>query len=413
MATPLELHAARDHVLARVTSGHGVERAALADAHGRVLASSIRTDGPWPATDRSAMDGFAMQVGDGGLEAGTTLPVVGESLAGKPFDGALQPGQAIRIMTGAVVPSGASAVVPVENTSGYEGSEVTVTEAVTAGANIRPMGSERDAGVEVLAPGRLLKAAEIGVLAVLGQHQVEVCRRPKVAIVATGDEVVPVEQAPLPHQVRESNSWALAAQVEECGGIAMRCGIAPDEVDGLRAMLEGALAEADFVLTIGGISKGTHDLVHQTLTDLGVQTEFHGIKLKPGKPTYFGVRENGEREQYVFGLPGNPASSFTVFDLLVRPALTRWHGGDPGSWGLRVPVGDTTWKKNWRMQAVPAQLVRGAEGRLSAVLAKPSPSGDPFSLLLGSCYALVPSDTARDQVDSIELSGGARGVDLP
>jgi molybdopterin biosynthesis enzyme len=102
-----------------------------------------------------------------------------------------------------------------------------------------------------------------------------------------------------------------------------------------------------------------------------------------------------------------------VFDLLVRPALKRWHGSDPGSWGLRVPLADTTWKKNWRMQAVPARLVAGADGGLAAELARPSPSGDPFSLLLGSCYALVPSDTARDQVDSIELSGGARGVDLP
>jgi len=413
MANPLELHAAREHVLARITPGHRVERASLADAHGRVLAASIRTDGPWPATDRSAMDGFAFAVGEQGLAAGTSTAVVGESLAGKPYDGELQPGQAIRIMTGAVVPAGANAVAPVEITSGYEGEQVTVNEALPAGANIRPMGSERDAGVEVLAPGRLLKAAEIGVLAVLGQHEVDVASRPKVAIVATGDEVVPVEQAPLPHQVRESNSWALAAQVAECGGVATRCGIAPDEQHGLRTMLEGALAEADFVLTIGGISKGTHDLVHATLGELGVSTEFHGIKLKPGKPTYFGVRQNGGREQYVFGLPGNPASSFTVFDLLVRPALKRWFGSDPGAWGMRVKVGDTTWKKNWRMQAVPAQLVPDGDGQLSAVLAKPSPSGDPFSLLLGSCYALVPSDTPRDGVDSIELSGGARGVDLP
>ena len=167
------------------------------------------------------------------------------------------------------------------------------------------------------------------------------------------------------------------------------------------------------MLTIGGISKGTHDLVHETLRGLGVQTEFHGIKLKPGKPTYFGVRDQGGRQQYVFGLPGNPASTFTVFDLLVRPALKRWHGSDPGAWGARVALADTTWKKNWRMQAIPAALITGEDGRLAARMAKPSPSGDPFSLLTGACYALVPPDTARDDVDSIELSGGARGVDLP
>ena len=216
-----------------------------------------------------------------------------------------------------------------------------------------------------------------------------------------------------PHQVRESNSWELAAQVADCGGVAARCGIAPDEPVGLRAMLEEALVDADFVLTIGGISKGTHDLVHETLRGLGVQTEFHGIKLKPGKPTYFGVRDQVGRQQYVFGLPGNPASTFTVFDLLVRPALKRWHGSDPGAWGARVALADTTWKKNWRMQAIPAALVAGEDGRLAARMAKPSPSGDPFSLLTGACYALVPPDTARDDVDSIELSGGARGVDLP
>ena len=413
MATPLELHSARAQVISRVRPSHLRERVDLAAAHGRVLGARVCTDGPWPATDRSAMDGFAVGAGAAGVDAGATLPVVGESLAGRPFDGALGSGQAIRIMTGAVVPPGAAAVVPVENTSGYEGETVTVSARVEAGANVRPMGSERDAGVEVLAAGRPLRAAEIGALAVLGQRDVEVVARPRVAIVATGDEVVPVEATPLPHQVRESNSWALAAQVQECGGVAERIGVAPDQVDGLREILARALDGADFVLTIGGISKGTHDLVQSTLADLGVQKEFHGIKLKPGKPTFFGVCARGEREQYVFGLPGNPASSFTVFDLLVRPALKRWCGSDPGEWGVRVALGDTTWKKNWRMQAVPARLVRGPDGALVAELAKPSPSGDPFSLLDGTCYALVPPETARDDVDAIELSGGARGVDLP
>jgi len=415
MANPLDLHRARAQVIARVHPTARRERVDLESAHGRVLGASVCTDGPWPATDRSAMDGFAVGAGATGLEAGASLPVVGESLAGRPFEGALSAGQAIRIMTGAVVPEGADAVVPVEDTSGYEGAEVTFATAVVAGANVRPIGSERAAGVEVLAAGRRLAAAEIGALAVLGQQEVEVVARPRVAIVATGDEVVPVDATPLPHQVRESNSWALAAQVRECGGVAERIGVAPDEVDGLREVLTRALEGSDFVLTIGGISKGTHDLVQETLHELGVKKEFHGIKLKPGKPTYFGARggAGGDREQYVFGLPGNPASSFTVFDLLVRPALKRWCGSDPGEWGTRVALGETRWKKNWRMQAVPAQLVRGADGAVTVELAKPSPSGDPFSLLDGSCYALVPPDTAREDVDAIELSGGARGVELP
>ena len=400
-------------MLQRVAPVQHSERVPLQAANGRTLATEHRTDGPWPATDRSAMDGFAVAAGAAGIAAGATLPVVGQSLAGRPFERALGPGEAIRIMTGAVVPDGADAVAPVENTSGYEGNEVTFSVEVVAGANVRPQGSERAVGAVALRAGRRIRAAEIGVLAVLGRHEVEVRPRPKVAIVATGDEVVPVESVPLPHQVRESNSWALAAQVAECGGEPQRLGIAPDEPDALRDVLRRGLADADVLLTIGGISKGTHDLVHTTLAELGVATEFHGLKLKPGKPTYFGTRRAGDREQYVVGLPGNPASTFTVFDLLVRPLLTRWLGGDPGEWGARVPLGDTTWKRNWRLQAVPTRLVPGADGQLVAELAKPSPSGDPFSLLQGSCYALVPPEQLRADATSIELAGGSSGIELP
>lgn len=413
MAEPLPLFDARSRVLSHVHADTAVERVALLAAHDRTLATEIRTDGPWPATDRSAMDGFAVAAAADGIQADESFPVVGESLAGKPFDGELAAGNAIRIMTGAVVPAGATTVVPVEDTSGYEGEAVTITAASKNGSNIRPMGSERDAGTTALAAGRRLRAAEIGVLAVLGHAEVDVRRKPKVAIVATGDEVVPVERTPLPHQVRESNSWALAAQVAESGGEAVRLGIAPDEPVGLRKMLETALADADIVLTIGGISKGTHDLVLETLEELGVQTDFHGIKLKPGKPTYFGTREQGGRRQYVFGLPGNPASTFTVFDLLVRPAMTQWLGGDPGEWRTKVPLGDTTWKPNWRLQAVPARLVPDSDGNLVAEMAKPSPSGDPFSLLLGSCYALIPSSTKREDVTSIEIAGSSSGTEMP
>lgn len=413
MAEPLELSDARARVLEQIQPDAGLEKVTLLEAHGRSLAAEICADGPWPATDRSAMDGFAIAAGDDGVRAGDQFEVLGDSLAGRPFGAAVAAGKAIRIMTGAVVPAGATTVVPVENTSGYEGEVVKIEAAVAAHSNIRLCGSERSAGSVVLPAGSRLGAAEVGVLAVLGHHQVDVRRQPKVAIVATGDEVVPVEQTPAPHQVRESNSWALAAQVQECGGVASRLGIAPDERDGLRAMLSAALADADVVLTIGGISKGTHDLVQETLEDLGVRTDFHGIKLKPGKPTYFGVRERDGRDQYVFGLPGNPASTFTVFDLLVRPALTRWLGGDPGVWGVKVPLGETTWKPNRRLQAVAARLVPGPDGDLVAELAKPSPSGDPFGLLFGPCYALVPSGQKREDCHSIELAGGSRGIELP
>ena len=403
---------ARARVLANGGEPRPIEVVGLAAAHGRCLAEAVHADGPWPATDRSAMDGFGVAAA-AGLAAGTVLRVVGESLAGAPFAGAVAAGSAIRIMTGAVVPAGVTAVVPVEQTSGFAGAEVTLQAPVRPGQHIRPQGSEVANGQLVLEPGRRLFAAEIGVLAVLGRHQVRVARPVQVAIVATGDEVVPVDCAPAPHQVRESNSWALAAQVHEAGAVATRLGIAADEPAALRALLEQGLATADVLITIGGVSKGTHDLVHGTLGELGVRTEFHGLDLKPGKPTYFGTRDVATGARYVFGLPGNPASSFTVFDLLVRPLLLAMVGADPGELGAQLPHGGAPWQPNARLQAVPARLVAGPAGALQAELVPPSPSGDPFSLLRGEVYALIPGQLSAGGTSTVAIAGGSRGVVLP
>jgi molybdopterin molybdotransferase len=410
MAKAISLHEALARVLAPRLPARATETVDLAAAAGRYLAEDVCADGPWPATDRSAMDGFALAAGSPGLAAGTALPVVGESLAGRPFAGALPAGAAIRIMTGAVVPAGADAVVPVEQTSGFGSATLVLQQAVRGGQHVRPQGSEVDAGARLLTRGRRIGPAEVGALAVLGRTRVPVQQPIAVAIVATGDEVVPVEVAPLPHQVRESNSWALAAQVAACGAEARRLGIAPDEPAALRAILARAIAGADVVVTIGGISKGTHDLVHGTLGELGVRTEFHGIELKPGKPTFFGLREAVDGARCVFGLPGNPASAFTVFDLLVRPLLRRWYGAPVGAWTAAVPAMGG-WQPNQRLQAIPARLGASAAG-LAAVVVRPSPSGDPFSLLGGDCYALVPPGLV-DGGGPIALAGGAAGVELP
>lgn len=411
MTSPLPLTAARDLVLAEVKPDRRLELVDLAMAPGRHLGNAVHAEHCWPATDRSAMDGFAVCAG-GGLPAGATLPVVGESLAGRPFDAPLPAGAAIRIMTGAVVPDGADAVVPVERTSGFTGSTVTVHDAVQAGANVRRRASELAAGSLVLPIGRRLGAAEIGVLAVLGHHRVAVVRRPRVAILATGDEVVPVEATPAPHQVRESNSWALAAQVEECGAAAVRLGIVADERAALQKALERGLAEADVLLTIGGISKGTHDLVHGVLADLGVVQRFHGLDLKPGKPTFFGVRP-GREPRLVFGLPGNPASTFTVFDLLVRPALLRLLGEPVSAWSARAAVAGAAWQRNARLQALPARLAPGPDGTLEAQLVAPSPSGDPFGLALGDVYVLVPGKAEPAAGTVVPVVGRSGGVRLP
>ncbi len=412
MAQAITLEAARGLVSTVPVGSAPVESVPLENALGRFLATDVCAEGPWPTTDRSAMDGFAVVAG-AGLAAGTGLPVVGESLAGAPFAGALAAGQAIRIMTGAVVPPGADAVVPVEQTSGFGGAVVELRHAVAAGQNVRARGSEVAAGERLLAQGQRLGPAAIGALAVLGRMQVPVFRRPVVAIVATGDEVVPADRVPLPHQVRESNSWALAAQVQQCGAVAHRFGIAPDEPAALRGLLERGLAQADLLLTIGGVSKGTHDLVHGTLAELGVAAVFHGIDLKPGKPTFFGRRDAAVGARFVFGLPGNPASTFTVFDLLVRPLLRRLCGGRGPAAPVHVPLGRSSWRANARLQAVPARLVADADGALAAAMAPPSPSGDPFSLLHGDCYVLVPPGVRPGDVASLPAVAGSEGAELP
>ncbi len=306
----------------------------------------------------------------------------------------------------------------------FRQTEANETLEVARQRNIRDALAEDigtgDWTAQLVPAGRRVRAAEIGVLAVLGQARVAVVGKPRVAIVATGHKVVPVESTPLPHQVRESNSWALAAQVRECGGEPLRLGVAADEPVALRAMLQRGLAEADVLVTIGGISKGTHDLVHGTLGELGVRTEFHGIDLKPGKPTYFGTaggpaNPDGGGDgatRYVFGLPGNPASSFTVFDLLVRPLLLALQGAPPGELVGMLPAAGTPWHANTRLQAVPAKLRATAAG-VVAELVSPSPSGDPFGLVAGDVYALVPGNLPPAAGQLLRIAGAASGVQLP
>ncbi len=406
MATPIELCEALQEVLEVPCSRTDRESVILPQAVGRRLFQTIATDGPWPATDRSAMDGFAVRAGAGGLVAGSSLPVAGESLAGHPFAGEVREGAAIRIMTGAVVPPGVDAVVPVEDTSGYEGAVVTLHKAVQSGQNIRPAGSEAAKGQPVMCAGQPVRAAEVGALAVLGHAEVEVFRRVRVGVVATGDEVVPVDCVPAAHQVRESNSWALLAQIAECGGEGVRLGTAPDEPVALREMLAHGLETCDVLLTIGGISKGTHDLVHGTLAELGIEQVFHGIRLKPGKPTFFGRRG---ADRFVYGLPGNPASCFTVFDLLVRPLLERLMGGEHDYWRIEAEVGGAPFRRNQRLQAIPCRLMPQGGG-LVAELSRAQPSGNPFCLLGSDGYALIPPGAEPGGLDRVTVLGYSQGM---
>lgn len=399
MTGMISLAQARDLVAERVGILLEPENVPLLETLGRRLATEICADTPWPTTDRSAMDGFAVCVGASGLEAGTCLPVAGESLAGHPFSGHLKTSSAIRIMTGAVVPQGANAVVPVEDTSGFGAESVTLSQAVHRGQCIRAEGSEVGVGEVLLQAGTRIRAAEVGALAVLGIDPVPVTRRPRVAILSTGDEVVEIHRVPQPHQVRDSNAQALAAQVLASGGVPQLLGIAGDDAADLRQRMVKGLDEADVLLTIGGVSVGTHDLVHGTLSELGVVEVFHGVALKPGKPTFFGERTDGDKKVFVFGLPGNPASSFTVFDLLVRPLLHRITGAGDEERDWQAHVAGAPFKPNRRLQAVPAALVLQRDGSIHAHLTPPRPSGDPFGLLAGDGYALVPSHAEPGSVE--------------
>ena len=293
------------------------ERVALGEAAGRVLAQDMRAPSALPAFPSSAVDGFAARSAD----AGKTLRVVGESAAGRPFTGTLQPGTAARILTGGAVPDGADTVVMVEDVS-VAGDVVTVPSNLQPGTNFHRPGADVRAGELVLRAGTQLGAAELGLAAALGFANVDVYRRPRVALMSTGDELVEVGQEPGPGQIVDSNRWALLAALREAGADVTSLGIAPDQREALRSVVGGALEAADVLITSGGVSVGTHDLVKPLLESLGT-VHVGRVKLKPGKPFTFATLPQGK---LAFGLPGFPVSSLVTFEVFVRPALRKLQG---------------------------------------------------------------------------------------
>jgi molybdopterin molybdotransferase len=245
---------------------------------------------------------------------------MGEVPAGRSFEGEVNSGQCVSIMTGAPVPVGADAVVMVENTRSL-GEDVEIQHSVRQWENIVLQGSEAALGACVLARGRRLQAAEIGLLATVGKATVRVYWQPSVAILPTGDEVVPVEQRPQWFQIRNSNAVTLAVQVTAAGGVPVQLGIAPDRKDVLLEMIEQGL-DSDLLLLSGGVSMGKFDLVQEVLAELGAEFFFQGAAIRPGKPLVFGR----VRDLFFFGLPGNPVSAFVTFELFVRPAIAMLGG---------------------------------------------------------------------------------------
>lgn len=293
----------------------------LLDAHGCVLAEDVVAPGPLPGFDNSAMDGYAVRSADV-QRVPCVLPVVGDVAAGPASALSVQPGLSVRIMTGAFLPSGADAVVPVEHTDGGL-AQVRIDRAPSPGQHIRRAGEDVQRGELVLAAGTHLGAAQVGLAAAVGRARLLVRPRPRVVVVSTGDELVEPGAPLRPGQVHDSNSVALTAACTEAGAIAYRVGIIPDDGPRLLDALEDQLVRADLLLTSGGVSVGAYDVVKEVLLRLGT-VGFHKVAMQPGMPQGFGVI--GPDRTPVFGLPGNPVSALVSFEAFVRPALRRMIG---------------------------------------------------------------------------------------
>jgi molybdopterin molybdotransferase len=298
-----------------------IEEIPFQSALGRILAETLVATCDIPPFDRSALDGYALLAADV-QHAPVGLTIVGESRAGVGMSGGVKQGEAVAIMTGAPVPEGADCVQMVELSQlSDDGAKVTILRPVQAHDNIAPRGSEARAGEIVLDVGHRLGPAEIAVMATFGYRRVKVYRHPSVAIVATGDELVELEQTPRPDQIRNSNAYCLASQLRYMNVDADYLGIAKDDKEELRQkMLEGL--ERDVLIITGGVSMGEYDFVQDVFHDLGLEILFSKVAIKPGKPTVFARR----KEKLVFGLPGNPISALITFECFVRPALGRLCG---------------------------------------------------------------------------------------
>jgi molybdopterin molybdotransferase len=297
----------------------GAERVTLADASGRVATQDVVSARAVPSADNSAMDGFAVRGADV-VTAPARLRIVGSAPAGSLLGGAVEPGTAAKIFTGSIVPDGADTVVRVEDTSEADGV-VTVTVPIKHAANVRKRGEDIMPGATVLAAGTLVGPADVGVLASVGRATVSVFRRPRVAIVSTGAELVEIDETPGPAQVVNSNAWVLAAAVAQAGGLPVVLPIVRDRFEDIRRRIEEA-ADADVILSTGGVSVGEYDFVRDALDAVGVARRFWKVAQKPGKPLTFGTL--GQR--LFFGLPGNPVSALVCFEVYVRPALKKLSG---------------------------------------------------------------------------------------
>jgi len=374
----------------------GSERANLLVSVGQVLAEGLVADRDFPPFARAARDGYAVRAEDV-AEVPARLEVIGEIKAGDADESLnVQAGQAAAIMTGAPMPAGADAVVMVESTA-LSGSTVEVQRGVKAGENFVPRGSEARMGQLLLERGTRLDHAGIALAASVGKTELQVFRKPRVAVLATGDEIVEIDRSPGPAQIRNSNTYSLAAQVHRAGGEPVLLPIAPDEKGRLRNLIEEGL-NSDLLLLAGGVSMGKYDLVEQVLGELESEFYFTGAQIQPGKPIVFGSGKHGRagmpasHKKYFFGLPGNPVSTMVTFELFVRPMIAALAGARPEALiFLKARLKSDVRTKTGLKRFLPAML-SGEFENAEVELARWQGSGDIAALAAANCYLVVPPD---------------------
>jgi molybdopterin molybdotransferase len=381
----LSVEEAQSRVLVEVTPG-AADSVPLAEAHGRVLREDVAAVRDMPPADNSAMDGYAVRAS----EVPGRLPVSGDIPAGHPPTHPLSPGTAMRIMTGAFVPEGADTVIQVELTDG--GTElVTIHKALPVGTNIRRRGEDMRAGAVVLRSGMRIGPPELAVLASVQKTSVAVGRRPTVAILSTGDELVEPDGVLAPGKIVNTNGALLAALVAEAGAIPRPLGIVRDTRDETIAALRTAL-DSDFVISSGGVSVGAFDFVKEALEAIGAETKFWRVAMKPGKPVVL----SRYQDRVIFGLPGNPVSCFVSFHLFVAPALRRYAGQSEPLFRPTVRMRTAAPLKSLGDRRVYVRVhVSAVDGELVATPLTAQGSGSLTSMLGANGLAIVDEGVTR------------------
>jgi molybdopterin molybdotransferase len=363
---------------------HATELLRSGDALSYVLAQEVKTDREYPPFNRATRDGYAVFAAD--AKAGATLTLAGEIKAGDRVTKELLVETCVQIMTGAAVPSGADAVVMLEHAT-RDGETVRFERDTVSGQNVVPRGSEARAGQTLLTPGMRLGYAELALAGQVGALELKCAAKPRVAILSTGDEIVPVENVPGRFQIRNSNSVSLAAQVRLAGGKPILLGNAMDREDDLTAKIKRGLQE-DLLVLSGGVSMGKYDLVENVLHALGAEFFFDAVAIRPGRPAVFGQCGG----KFVFGLPGNPVSTMVTFELFVAPAMDLWSGMEARPLPLiEARLADPLHEKPGLRHFLPARLQgRGADMEVRAL--KWQGSGDIAALGKANGFVVVPPD---------------------